>query len=75
MRKDDDERDEKQSLTRSCKYVGTYCLSARLHHHVCHHHKATCWEYYHLVTQRFNTYSYHVRVVAEQSYSLLAEDD
>jgi len=53
-----------------------YCAGAFLFYgHVCHHHKATCWEYYHLVTQRFNTYSYHVRVFTEQSYSLLAEDD
>lgn len=75
MRKDDDERDEKQSLTRSCKYVGTYCLTARLHHHVSHHHETACREDYHLIAQRRNAYGYHVGVVAEQGYRLLAEDD
>ena len=75
MRKEDDERNEKQSLTRCGKYVGTYCLSACLHHHVSHHHEAAYREDYHLIAQRWYAYGYHVGVVAEQGYCLLADDD
>ena len=75
MRQDDDQRDEKQTLPRSGKYVGTYGLPAGLHHHVGHHHKAAYRKHDHLVTQCGNTDGNHFRIIAEQRDSILAEDD
>lgn len=75
MWKDDDERNEEQALTRSGKDVGAYRLSARLHHHVGHHHEAAGRKHNHLIAQRGNANGDYSGIVAKQRYGLLAEDD